>query len=434
MWSDNDARSTRQYIANLLENPESSTLAQVCHYWIIALILASTMLTCVETMPEVRSYTSFFVAMDYCVTGIFTLEFLLRLYAAESTLAFCTNVFNFVDLISLAPGYSEIWLQLAAGDIQQMHQAVGSMRTLRMIRVLRMGRVVRIMSKSSPAEQMLLLLTVMCRIARTGVLVILAVLSLTIIFVATVLYSLEAPLCLEAPHLGSAAQATLASSELSDCGALAQFDSIPSVFWWAAVTLTTVGYGDLVPTTAIGKVVGGCTCFWAVMILAVAAAQFSVSFRQQWSHERAKAQFMKRFAADPGMVKEHEDVQALLRDFQDCLDGLTLKVSCLSVSVGGGSTPSFLAPALMSIKEQAAALNAGTCSFIYEALSEAMLQPASSFPQARAQNLPVDAGPQTEQVNEQAPILVPEPSKVIKLQSPPETRQARREERRLATF
>merc|ERR1740117_2764432 len=75
------------------------------------------------------------------------------------------------------------------------------------------------------------------------------------------------------------------------CKARSDFDTIPSGFWWALATLTTVGYGDMVPSTPMGKVLGGLTCVAGVMVISTAAALMSVHFQDRWQKEKAKADF-----------------------------------------------------------------------------------------------------------------------------------------------
>merc|ERR1712151_911682 len=144
--------------------------------------------------------------------------------------------------------------------------------------------------------------------------------------------------------------------------------------WWALITLTSVGYGDLVPNTVMGKLVAGGFCIIAVMIMSIAAAQFSINFREKWIQAKAKTEFRKRFAGNAFMVQEQEEIEALMVDFQNSMDDLVRKASGLAVQVGAGTAPAAMAPLLMSVKEHAVALSGGTYSYIYEVLAEAMLR------------------------------------------------------------
>merc|ERR1719235_2618327 len=72
------------------------------------------------------------------------------------------------------------------------------------------------------------------------------------------------------------------------------FSSIPASFWWAIITLTTVGYGDMVPKTVQGKIVGGISAVSGVVVIAVGVAMISANFRDSYREERSKAKWHRR--------------------------------------------------------------------------------------------------------------------------------------------
>ncbi|MGI9391944.1 MAG: potassium channel family protein, partial [Parvibaculales bacterium] len=68
------------------------------------------------------------------------------------------------------------------------------------------------------------------------------------------------------------------------------FSSIPASMWWAIATLTTVGYGDVVPVTVAGKILGGLTSIIGIMMVALPTAIISSSFMHEFQHFRQKKQ------------------------------------------------------------------------------------------------------------------------------------------------
>lgn len=155
-----------------------------------------------------------------------------------------------------------------------MHKAVGSMRTLRMIRMVRLVRVLRVLrlAKAARHSQLLNIVIRGLRSTDSGFLAIVMLMLFMMVIFASLIYFFES----EGDIHGEA-----------DIGPQA-FNSIPASFWWAIVTLTTVGYGDMVPTTIYGKVIGGFTAVTGVILSAIAVNLISINFKESYALERAK--------------------------------------------------------------------------------------------------------------------------------------------------
>eukprot|EP00933_Yihiella_yeosuensis_P029826 TRINITY_DN23479_c0_g3_i1.p1 TRINITY_DN23479_c0_g3~~TRINITY_DN23479_c0_g3_i1.p1 ORF type:complete len:596 (-),score=94.46 TRINITY_DN23479_c0_g3_i1:47-1834(-) len=392
--------SCRHQLRELLEHPDTVT-----YYSLVGLIIGSTVLTIIDTMPEMREYRSLFQALDYFITAAFTVELCLRLYISESAIAFFSSCYNLIDLISVMPGYVELFLLAYSEDNDEIHQAVGSMRTLRMTRVIRLVRVIRIVrlvnvDDHKYLEQMVLLVRVSVEAGQTGFASILMLLGVTTLFAASLIYLCEPPTCEEviSRSMGlEGATFTVNASQLVSlspskphldfCSEKRDFESILSSWWWAMGTLTTIGYGDVVPATVMGKLVGGVMCIGAGMILAIAVSQFAYHFGERWTREQAKNRVKRNFVGNDVLVQEQEELEELLEYFQDSLQKLVGKVAAVCVEAGNGSTPDALRPMKLSIEGNAAALTSGTCSYLYEVLDEAMLAEARS-PSLRPSSAP----------------------------------------------
>lgn len=385
--ADEDAASTadeglgrKAALTQLLESPDSWI-----HPVLLLLILASVAITVLETEPW-WDHSVLFDALDYGITILFTIELCCRIYISDSWSSYLTNCYNIVDILAVLPGYAELCLQLIQFDSAYVHQAVGSMRTLRItrvIRMVRMVRVVRLLDQYQLLEQLMLLFRVLADASSTGFSTLLMLLGVITLLAACFMYVLELPDCLGA-H--AAPRVTFSYFEVglshsAGCSETSvEFNSIPSSWWWAIVTLTTVGYGDVVPATGLGKLIGGSICVGGVMLLAIAAGQFSQHFAERWVQVQASNKIVKHFAGNELMVKEQEDLEKLFLAFQQSSDALLEKVACISVEAGSGTIPKALSPLLKSLENHAQTLTSGACSYMYEALAETMLSQSMQAP------------------------------------------------------
>lgn len=180
---------------------------------LLGLIAISVTAVCLESVPVYKeNYGQFFVAIEWLTTVIFTIEYSLRIYCAHRPLGYVFSFFGLVDLIAIFPTYLSILLPGA--------QSLQVVRILRLVRIFRVFKLARYM-----AEGHTLLGAV--RRSRIKITVFIGVVASTICVVGALMYLIEGP----------------------ENG----FTSIPQSMYWAVVTMTTVGYGDIVPHTVLGK-------------------------------------------------------------------------------------------------------------------------------------------------------------------------------------
>ncbi|CAE8639322.1 unnamed protein product, partial [Polarella glacialis] len=178
----NGSDTCRAKIHDLLDNPESSVAAQAIHYFLMLVIITSTVGVIIETMPEFQSNPVFMPA-EMCITALFTTEFALRLYACDSLQAFASNGFNIIDFLAIFPGYVELLIMLlrpGRGNPESamagIDKAANSMRTLRMIRIVRLVRVFRVLRVAKFARHSKLLsviFIVFIKVSQSGLAVVL---------------------------------------------------------------------------------------------------------------------------------------------------------------------------------------------------------------------------------------------------------------------
>ncbi|CAH8504162.1 unnamed protein product [Schistosoma turkestanicum] len=245
----------------LFEYPESSTTARCIAIVSLLVILISIIIFCVETLPHFRHYElqfiedsnelpiisavdtpqvtgTLFILESICVVW-YTFELLIRFAACPQKLAFFKQVMNLIDVVSIIPYAISLGALLAEANKGQ-NQAM----SLAILRVIRLVRVFRIFKLSRHSKG----LQVLGRTLKASFREL--CLLCFFLFVCVVLFS---------------AAVYFAEVDASE----EQFPSIIDAFWWAVVTMTTVGYGDMRPVTMWGKIVGSMCAIAGVLTIAL---------------------------------------------------------------------------------------------------------------------------------------------------------------------
>ena len=196
---------------------------------LIAAILLSVLVVMLDSVPSVSAvYGDVLYVAEWFFTILFTIEYLLRLWTARDRLAYARSFYGVVDLLSVLP----TWLSVVfpAG------------RFLVVFRILRVLRVFRILKLAEYVEQGAVLAAAL-RASRYKIIVFVStVLTITVV-VGSLMYLVEGP--------------------------AAGFTSIPQSVYWAIVTLTTVGYGDVAPESPLGKGIAATLMIMGYGIIAV---------------------------------------------------------------------------------------------------------------------------------------------------------------------
>jgi voltage-gated potassium channel len=180
---------------------------------LIVVILASILVTLLDSVQGLHArYGAAFYVAEWIFTLAFTVEYLVRLYVVKRPLQYARSFFGVVDLISVLPTYISLAL-------------IGSQYLL-VIRALRILRIFRVLKMTRYIGEADLLWSALIRSRRKVLVFVCTFLTLVLIFGA-LMYLVEGP------QNG--------------------FNSIPESMYWAVITMTTVGFGDITPVTAIGK-------------------------------------------------------------------------------------------------------------------------------------------------------------------------------------
>ena len=203
---------------------------------LLVAILASVLAVMLESVAEYRDdYGPALRAVEWAVTALFTVEYVLRLIAVDRPWRYAVSFFGLVDLFAIAPAYIALVLPGA--------------HSLLAIRVVRLLRVFRILKLSRFLGEAQVLATAL-RASRRKITVFLGAIAAIVVIVGTLMYVVE--------------------------GEPNGFTSIPVSMYWTVVTLTTVGYGDIAPRTSLGRLLAALLMVLGYGIIAVPTGIVSV--------------------------------------------------------------------------------------------------------------------------------------------------------------
>jgi voltage-gated potassium channel len=192
-------------------------------------IVISVIITCLATVEGYTNQPWIDVA-SMCFTALFTVEYLLRIYCVRKAQNYIFSFWGIIDLLSVLPDYFLIFFY----DHTRALSVIRSLRLLRVFRIFKLGWF------QSEADD---LGSAVWR-ARAKIIVFLAVVMIIVTVTGTLMYEIE-NIC--RPNVYT----TIDGDSVKVTGN--DFDSIPEGIYWAVVTMTTVGFGDTVPKSALGK-------------------------------------------------------------------------------------------------------------------------------------------------------------------------------------
>ncbi|XP_002736169.1 potassium voltage-gated channel subfamily A member 1-like [Saccoglossus kowalevskii] len=261
----------------LFEYPESSPWARVIAVCSVTIILISIVIFCLETIPEfqqpplevnnTKNGTSYhripfyhdpFWIIETCCIVWFTLEFFVRLLSSPVKMLFYKNIMNIIDIVSIIPYFITLSTTLVQATTEKEDSKAMSLAILRVIRLVRVFRIFKL-SRHSKGLQ-ILGRTLRASMRELALLVF-------FLFVGVILFS-------------SAVYFAEADSPNT------HFHSIPDAFWWAVVTMTTVGYGDMKPITPGGKIVGSMCAIAGVLTIALPVPVIVSNFNYFYHREQ----------------------------------------------------------------------------------------------------------------------------------------------------
>jgi voltage-gated potassium channel len=260
----------RRRIYEILTTPRSDDrVGRFVSVALLLLIAANVAASILETEAEVAQRApTFFEWFERVSVAIFTIEYVMRIWSCTTDPRFngalagrvrmAATPMAVVDVVAIAPFYFEL---LFPGTLD-----------LRFLRVLRLLRLFRLLRHSRIADAFATMIRVL-QSKRGELAVALAIVIVAMLVSAGAIYV----------------------AERNEPGT--PFTSIPRAMWWAVETITTIGYGDMIPTTAIGKVIGGFVAFVGICAVALPVGLVSAGFIEELNRSRAKATETERASA-----------------------------------------------------------------------------------------------------------------------------------------
>ena len=217
---------------------------------LLIIILGSVLLVMLESVPSVHGrYGPLLFKLEWAVTLLFTAEYFLRIYSLKRPSKYIFSFYGLVDLLAILPTYLDI---IFAGGHYLM-----IVRILRVIRVFRILKLVKYIGEAGMLVEAL-------NASRPKITVFLVTVLSMVVIVGSLMYLIEGP------QYG--------------------FTSIPHGVYWAVVTLTTVGYGDIVPQTMLGKCFASGLMIMGYGLIAVPTGIVSVELHQAQAARKVSTQ------------------------------------------------------------------------------------------------------------------------------------------------
>ena len=194
--------------------------------WCIVISVLIAMLDSVPTLNQ--EFGLYFYSLEWLFTILFTIEYFLRIYSSHKKFRYALSIWGIVDLLAILPAYLSLFFFGA--------QYFMIVRIFRLLRVFRILRLVRFNREATVLMSAL-------RSSSFKISIFFSTVVTIVVLLGTIMYVVESP----------------------DHG----FTSIPQSIYWAVITVTTVGYGDVVPHTVLGKFIASFSMIIGYAIIAV---------------------------------------------------------------------------------------------------------------------------------------------------------------------
>jgi voltage-gated potassium channel len=239
---DNNTKSFKQKVHEIIFEADTVT-GKLFDVILLAAILLSIIGVMLESVDEIdKKYHELIMAFEWGFTILFTIEYFFRIYAVNRPFKYIFSFMGIVDLLAIIPTY-----------LIFIFPAVHWMSVIRAIRLIRIFRIFKLSRYLRGAHTMQIAL----RSSRPKIIVFLLSVMLLVIILGTLMYIIE------------------------NSARTNGFENIPNSIYWSIITLTTVGYGNIVPMTILGKIVASFIMILGYGIIAVPTGIVTAEFSRK---------------------------------------------------------------------------------------------------------------------------------------------------------
>ncbi|MBT8191523.1 MAG: ion transporter [Bacteroidia bacterium] len=225
---------------------------------LLVFIIASVIVVMLETVNGIgQKYHDLFLALEWIFTIFFTFEYILRIYTVHRPHRYIFSFYGVVDLLSILPTFISIFLPGT--------QSLLVIRALRLLRIFRIFKLGHFLFESQVLMKALVS-------SKNKIIVFLTFILILVVIFGSIMYLVEGFLP----------------------GGNENFDSIPRSVYWAIVTLTTVGYGDIAPNTWLGQFIAALVMILGYSVIAVptgiVTSEITEAFKKRHTRKRITTQ------------------------------------------------------------------------------------------------------------------------------------------------